>query len=298
MKKLYRWDAIGPRTKVYGVVAHPVRHSMSPAIHNAAFSAVGHDGIYLPMLVEPDYESFRNFMADFLNCDGMELSGLSVTIPHKANALRYLKEKCGGVEELAERIGAVNTLIIRREGRTLLSGKNTDYAAILDSITTELKTDRSGLRDLRVAVLGAGGTGRAAIAALAHYGAKVVISNRTHERAKALADEFKCAAISLDELGRSDFDVLINTTSVGMFPNINESPFGDHPPGFSQKTIVFDTVYNPIKTRLLEQAENAGARTINGVEMFVRQAAAQFETWTGKPAPWELMRKVIVQRLG
>ena len=185
MKKLYRWDALGPHTKVYGVVAHPVRHSLSPAIHNAAFTAVGYDGVYLPLLVEPDYQSFKSFIEGFGQFPGMDLSGLSITIPHKANASRYLKETGGTIEELAERIGAVNTFIIQRPGGSapLLSGKNTDYAAILDSITAELGIARDGLADLRVAVLGAGGTGRAAVAALAHYGAAVIVSNRTHDRA-------------------------------------------------------------------------------------------------------------------
>src|SRR5207244_3884221 len=115
MKRLYRWDAIGPRTKVYGVVASPVMHSMSPAIHNAGFDAVGHDGVYLPMLVNPGYESFKAFMESFLAFDPLDLAGLSITIPHKENALRYLKEKGAEIEELAERIGAVNTIVIQRE---------------------------------------------------------------------------------------------------------------------------------------------------------------------------------------
>ena len=304
MKNLYRWGHIGPATKLYGVAAHPVRHSMSPAIHNAAFTAVGYDGIYLPMLVEPDYQNFKAFMDGFLAFEELDFSGLSVTIPHKENALRYLRENSAEVEELAVRIGAVNTISIGRRGRTpLLQGNNTDYAAILDSITAEMKIQRDDLADLRVAILGAGGTARAAVAGLAHYGATVLLSNRTHDRAQALADEFgggrgKISAVPLDDLLRADFQVFINTTSIGMHPNIGESPIGDRPPPFSRQTIVFDTIYNPIKTRLLTQAEAVGANTISGVEMFLRQAAAQFETWTGKPAPQQVMRRVIADRLG
>jgi 3-dehydroquinate dehydratase/shikimate dehydrogenase len=304
MKNLYRWDDIGPATKVYGVAAHPVRHSMSPAIHNAAFTAIGHDGVYLPMLVEPDYQSFKVFMDGFLTFEELDFSGLSVTIPHKENALRYLRENSADVEKLADRIGAVNTIAISHDGgRLSLQGKNTDYAAILDSITAEMKITRDNLADLRVAILGAGGTARAAVAALAHYGATVILSNRTHDRAQALAEEFsggrgKISVVSLDELFRTDFDVFINTTSIGMHPNINESPIGDRRPPFSSKMVVFDTIYNPMKTRLLTQAEAMGARTISGVEMFVRQAAAQFETWTGKSAPQQVMRRVIADRLG
>ncbi len=195
MKNLYRWDRIGPATKVYGVVAHPVRHSMSPAIHNAAFTAVGYDGIYLPMLVEPDYQSFKAFMDGFLALEELDLSGLSVTIPHKENALRYLRENSAEVEELAVRIGAVNTISIgRRGGRPFLEGKNTDYAAILDSITAETKIQRGNLADLRVAILGAGGTARAAVAGLAHYGANVILSNRTQDRAKPWRTNLAAAA--------------------------------------------------------------------------------------------------------
>ncbi|MGD0464357.1 MAG: shikimate dehydrogenase [Tepidisphaeraceae bacterium] len=304
MKNLYRWDNIGPATKLYGVAAHPVRHSMSPAIHNAAFTAVGYDGIYLPMLVEPDYQCFKAFMDGFLAFEELDFSGLSVTIPHKENALRYLRERSADVEGLAAAIGAVNTIAIgRRGGKAFLQGKNTDYAAILDSITAEMKIKRDNLADLRVAILGAGGTARAAVAALAHYGATVILSNRTHDRAQALADEFNSgrgniSAVPIDDLLRADFQVFINTTSIGMHPNVGESPIGDRPPPFSPKTLVFDTIYNPIKTRLLTQAEGTGANTISGVEMFVRQAAAQFETWTGKPAPHQVMRRVISDRLG
>jgi 3-dehydroquinate dehydratase/shikimate dehydrogenase len=300
-KNLYRWDAIGAETKVFGVVANPVGHSMSPAIHNAAFTAVKFDGVYLPMLVEADYESFKSFVEEFSRFEGMDLCGLSVTIPHKGNALRYLKESGGEIEELAEQIGVVNTLSIGKAGK--FSGKNTDYAAILDSITAELEINRDQLSALRVGVLGAGGTGRAAVAALAHYGADVIVSNRDGDKAKALAEEFngrsgKVSAMSLDDLCREKWDVFINTTSVGMFPKVEETPLGDRRPPFSANTLVFDTIYNPMKTRLLTQAEGCGARTISGVEMFVRQAAVQFETWTGLPAPHEVMRQVIADRLG
>ena len=114
MKRLYRWDSIGAGTKVYGVVGSPVGHSMSPAVHNAAFDQIGFDGVYVPLLVNEGYESFKAFMESFVSAPGMDLSGLSVTIPHKENALRYVQEKNGEVEALAATIGAVNTLIIDR----------------------------------------------------------------------------------------------------------------------------------------------------------------------------------------
>ena len=304
MKRLYRWDAIGPSTKVYGVVASPVAHSMSPAIHNASFDQTGHDGVYVPLLVNPGYESFKAFMESFVPFEGLDLSGLSVTLPHKENALKYLREKGAAVEDLAQRIGAVNTVVIdRARSPVALRGMNTDYGAILDSITDRMGITRDDLKGLRVAVIGAGGTGRTAVAALAHYGATVVVYNRTRDKADALAAEFtghsgKVVAASMDKVCDSCCHVFINTTSVGMHPHVDESPLGEELPAFSADTVVFDTVYNPMKTKFLRQAEAAGAKTIGGVEMFVRQAAAQFEAWTGKSAPKDVMRGVVERRLG
>jgi len=300
MKRLYRWDALGANTRVYGVVASPVMHSMSPAIHNAGFDAVDHDGVYVPLLVNPGYESFKAFMESFLAFEPLHLSGLSVTLPHKENALRYLKEKGAEVEELAERIGTVNTIVIEPGGK--LRGFNTDYAAILDTITTALGITRDDLAGRRVAVIGAGGTGRTAVAALAECGATVVVYNRTMERAESLAEEFngrrgKVVAARMEKLCDSCCHIFINTTSVGMHPKIDESPLGDRLPEFGADTLVFDTVYNPMETKLLKQAKAGGAKTVGGVEMFVRQAARQFEAWTGKAAPLDRFRSVVESRL-
>ena len=303
MKRLYRWDAIRSDTKVYGVVAQPVAHSMSPAVHNAAFDHVGYNGVYLPLLVNAGYESFKAFMESFVPFAGLDLSGLSVTIPHKENALRYLQEKGAEIDPLAVRTGAVNTICIdRHESGVRLRGLNTDYGAILDSITTKLGISRDDLARYRVAVIGAGGTGRTAVAALAHCGATVVVYNRTHQRADALAAEFngqtgKVVAAPIEKLCDSCCQIYINTTSLGMHPNVHVTPFGDAPPALSSDTLVFDTVYNPLKTKLIRNAEAAGAKTIPGIEMFVRQAAAQFQVWTNLSAPTEMMRAVIQQRL-
>ncbi|HET6251057.1 MAG TPA: shikimate dehydrogenase, partial [Tepidisphaeraceae bacterium] len=303
MKRLYRWDAIGPKTKVYGVVGSPIAHSMSPAIHSAAFDETGYDGLYLPMLVNEGYESFKAFMESFVPFEALDLAGLSVTIPHKENALRYLQEKGAEIEPLAATIGAVNTIVIdRTRGEAKLRGFNSDYAAILDSITAKLGIAREKLADYRVAVIGAGGTGRTAVAALAHYGATVVVYNRTPERAEALAAEFtgktgKVVAARMEKLCDSCCQIYLNTTSLGMHPNIDQSPAGDTPPKWSADSVIFDSVYNPMQTKFLAQAGQAGAKTIGGVEMFVRQAAAQFTAWTGIDAPIETMRTVITKRL-
>lgn len=303
MKRLYRWDAIGPETKVYGVVAQPVAHSMSPAIHNAAFDATGYDGIYLPLLVNAGYESFKAFMESFLAFAPLQLSGLSVTLPHKENALRYLHEVNAEIEPLAMRIGTANTIVISHtQGTPRLRGLNTDYSAILDSITAKLAITREQLAGYRVAVIGAGGTGRTAVAALANYGATVAVYNRTPERADALAAEFngktgKVVAAPLEKLCDSCCQIYINTTSIGMHPNVDASPFGNDAPPLSRETLVFDTVYNPMQTKMLAEAEAAGALRIGGMEMFIRQAAAQFQAWTSLTAPIDVMRAVAERRL-
>lgn len=303
MKRLYRWDAIRPETRVYGVVGSPVAHSMSPAIHNAAFEATGFDGVYVPLLVNPGYESFKAFMASFLAFAPLDLSGLSVTIPHKENALRYLQEIGGTVDPLAERIGALNTIIIdRSQGQVRLRGFSTDYAAILDPITEALGIDPPALAGCRVGVIGAGGTGRTAVAALAHRGADVTVFNRTLDRAAALVREFNgrsgtVRAAPLDALDGADCRVYINTTSLGMHPKVDDSPFYGHCPRLGPNTLVLDAVYNPPQTKMLRQSQQAGAKTISGLEMFIRQAAGQFEAWTGQPAPLPVMRNVIETRL-
>src|SRR5438046_4961633 len=149
---------------------------------------------------------------------------------------------------------------------------------------------RGDLSNYRVAVIGAGGTGRTAVAALAACGATVVVYNRTKERANALASEFngksgQVVSARVEKLCDSCCQIYVNTTSVGLHPNIDVSPLGDKPPQFASDTLVFDTIYNPPKTKLLQQAAQAGAKTIGGIEMFVRQASAQFEAWTNQPAP-------------
>ncbi|KKK53238.1 hypothetical protein LCGC14_3096780, partial [marine sediment metagenome] len=143
-------------------------------------------------------------------------------------------------------------------------------------------------------VLGAGGVGRAIVAALAHYGAEVVIYNRTVTRAEKLAEEFNSRAAPLTDAPTAEAEILINCTSIGMHPNVNDCPLETLPPGVK---VVFDTVYNPLRTRLLRLAEAGGIATVTGLEMFLNQAVAQFETWTSKKAPRDVMREVVVKKL-
>ncbi len=305
LKTVYRWDAVNEETRVFGVIGHPVGHSMSPAIHNAGFDATGFDGVYLPLPILPAYEAFKATVGSWLDFAPLHFSGASVTIPHKENLLRFVRESGGEIEPLAERIGAANTLGRRGDRDGKLYACNTDYAAALDAVCDAMGCKREELGGQRVAVIGAGGAARAVVAGFSHYGATVVIYNRTFEKAEALAQAFadapgKVVAARLEKLCDSCCQVYINCTPIGMSPNVDASPIDTAATpgkGWGPGTVVFDTIYNPPETRLLREAKAAGCMTISGVEMFVHQAAAQFELWTGHAAPLEVFRAVLNERL-
>jgi len=290
MTGLYRWNDINADTRLFGVIACPVAHSMSPAIHNAAFGATGYNGVYVPLLVKAGAANFTDLMDELLSRPWLDWLGLSVTIPHKENAIAYVG--IGNCDELSVKIGAINTVVI--QASNALRGMNTDYGAAVDSLCHAMGIERAGLGGMKVSVLGAGGVARAVVAALSYYGAIVTVHNRTHERARALADEFGCDWKPLDQAHATAAEVIINCTSTGMHPNVDSSPIASLPGGVR---VVFDTIYNPLKTRLLVQSSHQGARTVSGLEMFVNQAAEQFEAWTQIPAPRSVMRDVIVERL-
>lgn len=294
LKDVYRWDSIGSDTELYGVIANPVEHSMSPVVHNACFSKINADKLYLPLQVKEGKEGFELFMRNVLNREWLRFKGFSVTIPHKANALEYVKGRAGDVELLAEIIGAVNTVTVGSEQK--LSGFNTDYAGALDAICSGMKIERDGFKGMPVAIVGAGGVGRAIVAGLSAAGAKIKIYNRTVEKAARLADDFGCEYGSLDELAGMDAKLLVNCSSVGMYPNVDSSPIAQE--CLKRGMVVFDTVYNPPETLLLRQAKEAGAKRIDGVTMFVNQALVQFRHFAGVDGDAKLMRKVICNCLG
>lgn len=287
---LYRWRRITPKTELYGVIACPVAHSMSPAIHNAAFDSCSYDGLYIPCLVEPPAESFDAFMDAAISRPHLDWRGFSVTIPHKKHAIDYVGAK--NCDDLSVQIGAVNTIVLA-PGKPP-RGVNTDYAAAVDSLCKAMGIERADLAGMKISVLGAGGVARAVVAALAHHGANITIHNRTTQRAKELAEEFACSWGELAYAHNTPADVVINCTSAGMHPNLESSPLDSIPTGAK---VVFDTIYNPIETKLLVQGAARGTRTVSGLEMFVRQAAEQFEAWTQTPAPLDVMRNVILKRL-
>ncbi|HEW79382.1 MAG TPA: shikimate dehydrogenase [Phycisphaerales bacterium] len=303
LKNLYRYDCINADTKLYGIIGSPVGHSAGPAVHNACFAEIKANKLYLPLLVEGGQDEFDLFMDCILVRGWLNFHGFSVTIPHKANALEYTKAKFGFVEPLAERIGAVNTMLIGADGK--LSAYNTDYAGALDAITSTLEISCADLKDLSVAVIGAGGVARAIVAGLSDAGAKICIYNRTVKKGEKLAAEFGCEFRPLSKLPSIKAKLLINCTSIGMkktevrsqkseeqrLKTSHETPLPKE--CIKKDMVVFDTVYNPAETLLLKQAKEAGTKTINGVDMFINQAMAQFKLFTGQTADPELMRKTI-----
>jgi 3-dehydroquinate dehydratase/shikimate dehydrogenase len=289
-KKLYRYDDIKSDTELFGVIAEPVGHSLSPAIHNACFAEKRLNKLYLPLLVEGGQYEFDSFLHNALFRKWLNFDGFSVTIPHKQNALNFARANRGFIEPLAEKIGAVNTLVISVGGK--LSAYNTDYSAALDAITSTLGISRADLKDMPVAVIGAGGVARAIVAGLSDIGAKIKIYNRTVTRGEKLAAEFDCDFAPLDDLPNNiDAKLLVNCTSIGMYPNVEATPV---PKEYLKKSMaVFDTVYNPAKTLLLKEAKKKRAKTIDGISMFVNQGMAQFKLFTNIDGNAELMRETI-----
>jgi 3-dehydroquinate dehydratase/shikimate dehydrogenase len=278
MVGMYRFRRIGPDTAVYGVVANPVAHSMSPAVHNAAFAEADMDAVYLPFKVT-DLEAFLE------GFEPLGLRGLSVTIPHKQAMLALVDE----ADELARRIGALNTVTLR-DGRRL--GRNTDVAAAVSAIRKAAQ--RAGLEPLAersVLLVGAGGAARAIAYGLRGNVGRLTIANRTVSRARALASELGADACGLGEMAGLHPDVIVNSTSVGMWPEVDASPVPADV--LREGMVVFDAVYNPVETRLLREAKGAGATVAPGLDWFVDQAAAQFEIWTERPAPRAVMARTL-----
>jgi len=270
----FRFRDLGPGTALYGIAGAPVAHSVSPAMHNAAFQAAGVDALYLP-LPAVDVDDFVLFARAF------GLKGASVTIPYKVAICARVDE----TSELATRIGAINT--IRVEGTRWL-GDNTDAKGFLEPLS-----DRLPLTGTRAALLGAGGAARGVAIALATNGAHVSVHARNRERAVQVAD------LVSGEVGAwppepASWDLLVNCTPVGMHPHMDESPL---PASHLAGGTVYDLVYNPQATRLLKEAERAGCRTIGGLEMLVGQARQAFEWWTGVRPPAAVMRSAAVNKL-
>ena len=280
--ELYHYHDIGPDTDVYGVIGNPVAHSASPDILNAAFHQEGVDAVYVRFKVEDVVGFVEAFKV-------VPVKGCSVTIPHKEAVIPALDS----LEETSRKIGAINT-IVTRDGK--LKGFNTDWLAAVGSLEEKLGGEpESALGGKRCVMVGAGGAARAIAYGLDRRGARLVILNRTENRARRLATEAGCDWRPLEELVNLEADVVINATSVGMHPQVDETPV---PADFFRPgTLAFDVVYNPAETRFLREAKARGCTVVSGIDMFVGQAVAQFELWTGKPAPRGLMREVVCAKL-
>lgn len=276
MVQLYRAPSLTRATHVYGVIGDPIGHSLSPLLHNTGFAASRVDAVYLPFLVHQ--------LSDFLKAiPEFGVRGFSVTIPHKQTILKDLKE----CEPLAGDIGAVNTVVVRRDGS--LYGSNTDYVGVLRALQKKLRIQGS-----RVLIFGAGGSARAAAFALARAGAQVFICARRETAAKQLARAVGGEAVPRRALPTESFDAILNATPVGMHPREGISPLSARE---LQCRIVMDLVYRPESTKLLEIAAKKGIATVSGVNMFLAQGFAQWEIWTGKHAPEAAMRRAVLSAL-
>ena len=282
---------VSGKTRICGLIGDPVEHSMSPAMQNAAFRELGLDYIYVPFRVKS-----TELGQAIAGMRALNIRGLNVTVPHKVAVVQFLDK----LDPLAEKIGAVNT-IVNDDG--VLTGYNTDATGFLQALL-EREIEPAGKRAV---ILGAGGAARAIAFILAERGATLLILNRAleldwaEELAQRLSATFNKKVKAL-ELNRENLmpaldkaDILVNATSVGMSPKADETPL---PAGLLRPgLIVYDIVYNPVKTRLLREAEAVGASTISGVDMLVWQGALAFEKWTGRKAPVELMKRETVRLL-
>jgi 3-dehydroquinate dehydratase/shikimate dehydrogenase len=276
LRHIYRVDKLDKSTKIYGVIADPVRHSISPAVHNRAFQSRRLDAVYLPFLVSPSH--LRDF---FVLAGRLPLAGFSVTIPHKQKIIRYLDV----VDPLAKRIGAVNT-VWRKAGKW--RGANTDAAGVTGPLGKILRLAKSS-----VLIVGNGGAARGAAFALSDAGAKITLVGRNADRVRALSKVCNAEALGRDQLAGRHFDAVVHATPLGMFPHVNECFFNGHIPG----EVVFDMVYNPLETVLVKHAKEQGRTVVPGIEMFVEQAVRQFEIWTGETAPRAAMQKAAIEAL-
>jgi 3-dehydroquinate dehydratase/shikimate dehydrogenase len=273
LRNVYRIENVDVATRVYGVVGDPVAHSLSPAIMNAAFRRENVNAVYLALHAKT--------LKDLLACvKDIPIHGVSVTMPYKEAILAHLDNS----DSHTSKVGACNTVVRAQDGK--LYGFNTDTSGIVRPLERRL----SSIEGARILVLGAGGAARAAVFGLKERGAEVYILNRSAATAKRLAHQAHARIMKRQDLKKLAFDVIINATPVGM-GNTRDTPLQEKE---INARYVFDMVYDPPETKLLKLAKERGAQIIPGIEMFVHQAARQFEIWTGKPAPFDEMLRVVL----
>lgn len=275
LRNIYRIEQIDTATKVYGVVGDPVAHSLSPAIMNAALRRENVNGVYVALHAKK--------LSDLLACvRDIPIHGLSVTMPYKEAILKHLDN----TDAHTTKVGACNTVVRAQDGK--LYGFNTDTTGVVRPLE-----QRIALAEARILVLGAGGAARAAVFGLKERGAEVYVLNRSVAAGQKLARQARARTAKRQDLKKLSFDVIINATPVGM-GNTRESPLNENE---INAKYIFDMVYDPAETRLIQMAQARGAEVVPGIEMFVHQAARQFEIWTGKPAPWDEMLRVVTTEL-
>jgi shikimate dehydrogenase len=272
---------IDAQTELYGVIGNPVQHSLSPIIHNGAFKRLGWNAVYLAFEVKNVEEALRGIR-------GLGVRGVSVTIPFKTEVVPLLDK----IEGLAKKIGAVNTIVNRR-GR--LIGYNTDCDGAIEAL--EEKMD---LRGKRVVLLGAGGAARGIGFGLRERGYPLTVVTRSKERGQALSKDLGCDYLPVSSLvrmkaGEFEADVIINATSLGMYPRDGETPIPKTL--LKERMMVMDIVYQPLQTKLLREAKEKGCVTVDGLEMLIRQGMAQFEIWTGRRLEIEQVKKDLRRAL-
>ncbi|MEK6800159.1 MAG: type I 3-dehydroquinate dehydratase [Planctomycetota bacterium] len=285
----FRWNAIDGETRVFGVLADPVGHSLSPSLINRWFGEHGVNGVFVPLRVARDGAGLSGFLDGCAARPWLDLGGFSVTVPHKASARQWLGER---VDPLARRIGAVNTICFRDGEAT---GFNTDCYAAVSSLVDALGASRAELAGVSIDILGGGGATRAVATGLHELGARLTVFARSAEPIADWCASLGCELRPWSDRVRRKGEVVINCTPMGMWPEVDSSPLPAA--SLSGCRLVFDLIYRPLQTALLREAEAAGCRAVNGLYMFVRQAAAQFELWTGRRPDAASARSFLEQRL-
>jgi shikimate dehydrogenase len=281
--------AINAATRLCAVYGWPVAHSASPAMHNAAFAALGLNWRYLAFAVEP-----KNLRAAIEGAKAMGFAGLNLTVPHKLLAVEMMDE----LDESAKKWGAVNTIKFEtgNDGKISARGFNTDADAIVTALREDLKMELCGAK---VLLLGAGGAGRTAALRLASEKAELFLVNRTQSKAEEIAGEIKKKFPSVKvSIGypKMNIDLLLNATSLGLKAE-DASPLDEKQFLLKQTRAVYDMIYRPAETKLLAAAKRSGCKTANGLGMLLHQGAKAFEIWTGKPAPFDVMRRALEQNI-
>jgi shikimate dehydrogenase len=267
---------INTQTELYGVIGDPIGHSLSPVMHNSAFAEIGYNGAYMAFHVTDIANAIKGIRA-------LGVKGLSVTIPHKVSIMEHLDT----IDEQAVKIGAVNT-VVNKDGN--LYGYNSDCLGAMDALK-----EVTPIKDQKVVIIGAGGAARAiGFGVLAEKG-DLTIVNILEDEGTALAKDLNVPYFHLSEFNQVEYDILIHSTPVGMAPNINKMPV--EADDLLPDTVVMDIVYNPLQTKLLQEASIKNCKPINGVAMFVYQGVSQFETWTGEKAPVDVMKQAVLYAL-